>query len=212
MGRTNDDDQPTLAEAWAMLGERLGLTIEARRDDSIRASGQVRGRDVVVDIERKAARSEGWRVLFSVNTISSRNRRDEWHTMLSVSCANPSGMTGTIESVVDTNDPAWNPREYDPRNGRSVTTDPPALAATVLTPDIRERLMNVLGDPTIHVDAAAIRIDDHSTSKPDGGASYIAGSLIHHYQGSPPPLPERAVAGPPWWIDLLCDIADTLDR
>jgi hypothetical protein len=39
----------------------------------------------------------------------------------------------------------------------------------------------------------------------------VAGSVIHQYQGSPLPWPERALAGPPWWIDLLCDLADTLD-
>jgi hypothetical protein len=57
-----------------------------------------------------------------------------------------------------------------------------------------------------------IRIDHHDTAVPGSGANYVAGSFIHQYQGPPPPWPDRAIAGPPWWIDLLYDLADTLDR
>lgn len=42
--------------------------------------------------------------------------------MLSVSCENPAGVTGTIESAVDVRDPAWKPGQYDQRNGRKVRT------------------------------------------------------------------------------------------
>ena len=75
-----------------------------------------------------------------------------------------------------------------------------------------ELLMSIMADVQIHVLPNEIRIDDHSTAIPDKGANYVAGSLIHHFQGSPPPMPERAIAGPPWWIDLMCDLADALDR
>jgi hypothetical protein len=211
MGRKQETGEPTLAEAWAMLGEQFGLHVEVVDDRSIRARGQVRGRAVRVEIERTMARSEGWRFLFGVNTISSRNRREKWHTVLAVGCRNPSGITGTIESAVDVDDPAWNPREYDPRNGRFVRTDPPVLAATVLDADTRERLMSIMDDVVIHVDQHELRIDDHSTALPSSGPNFVAGSLIHHYQGSPPPWPQRAVAGPPWWLDLLCDLAEALE-
>jgi hypothetical protein len=210
MGSKRDAGEPTLAEAWAMLGERLGLEVAARGEHAITAGGIVRGRPVSVEIERKGARSEGWRFLAGLSTISSRNRRDTWHTVLSVGCTNPSGITGTIESVVDVDDPAWNPREYDPRNGRHVRSDPPGLAH-LLDAEAHERLMSIMEDVVIQVGAATLVIDHRSTTRPDSGAGYVAGSFVHHYQGPPPPWPERAVAGPPWWIELLCDLADAVD-
>ena len=212
MGRKDNEGEPTLGEAWRMLGEQLGLTVEERGERSIRATGVVRGRGITVEIECKNARSEFWRFLANVNTISSRNRRDEWHTAIAVACVNPSGATGSITSAVDTNDPAWNPREYNPRNGRWVVANPPALGQRALTADTHERLMSIMDDLRIDVHPQSIVIEEHSTSRPDSGAGYVAGSFLHHYQGSPPPMPQRAIAGPPWWIDLLCEIADTLDR
>lgn len=205
------DDDPTLAEAWTMLGERLGLQVESPAAHSIRAHGTVRGRPVTVTIERSGARSEGWRFLAALNTISSRNRRDTWHTVLSVGCANPSGVTGIIESAVDVNDPSWDPRHYDPRAGRHVQSDPPELVARVPDAGTHERLMSIIDDIGVQVGPTAIVIDHRATTRPDSGATYIAGSFVHHFQGSPPPMPERAIAGPPWWIDLLCDMADAVD-
>ena len=212
MARKERNEEPTLGQAWAMLGARLGLTVEELGERSIRAYGYVRGRGVAVTIEGDTGRTGFARFLFGVNTISSRNSREQWHTVLSVSCVNPSGATGTIASAVDVHDPAWNPREYNPRNGRWVRIDPPALAGRVLTADTHERLMSITADVHVHVQPAAIFIDDHSTALQGPGANYVAGSVIHHYQGEPAPWPERALAGPPWWIDLLCDLADALDR
>lgn len=212
MGRRRDTNQPTLAEAWQLLGQRLGLRVESTRDDAVRAQGRVRDRDVAVQVERSKARSEGWRFLAGINTISSRNRRDSWHTVVAVSCANPARLEGAIRSAVDTDDPAWNPREYNPRNGRFVRSDPPALAPALIDAALHEQLMSVMDDVVIHVGAESIVIDDRSTSLPESGMNYVAGSLVHHFQGPPPPWPERALAGPPWWIDLLCDIADAVDR
>ncbi len=211
MTRGNDVAEPTLGEAWAVLGERLGLHVEVRGERSVRAHGTVRGREVVVEIEGSGGRREVARFFFGINTISSRNRRETWHTVLSVACVNESG-TGTLESAVDVRDPAWNPREYDPRNGRKVTTDPPGLADRVLTAETREALMNIMDDVRIHVGRGELRIDDESTAIPGKGANYVAGSLIHHSLGSPQPWPERALAGPLWWIDLMCDLADALER
>ena len=210
---SNNDGEPTLGEAWSMLGEQLGLSVEERGDRSIRATGTVRGRAVTVDIdgEGKSGRKEFGRFFAGLNTISSRNQREKWHTTLAVDCTNPSGATGTIESSVDVNDPAWKPGQYDPRNGRSVHTTPPALADLALTADTHERLMSIMEDLQIQVQPTAIVIDEQSTAIPGSGANYVAGSFLHHYQGSPPPWPERAIAGPPWWIDLVCDLADTLD-
>ena len=78
----------------------------------------------------------------------------------------------------------------------------------MLDEDTHERLMSIMDDITIVIGATSIFIDHHSTSRPDSGARYVAGSFIHHFQGSPPPWPDRAIIGPPWWIDLLCDIVD----
>lgn len=211
MGRKDSSDEPTLAQAWTMLGDSYGLTVDERGERSIRAHGRVRGREVIVEIDGDAARSEFWRFLFGVNTISSRARREKWHTVLSVGCANPAGVSGTIESAVDVRDPAWNPREYNPRNGRKVSTDPAALSERVLTAETHEHLMSITDDVRIDVQPTAVRLDHRSTALPGPGATYVAGSIIHHYQGDPQPWPQRAIAGPPWWIDLLCDLADTVD-
>ena len=211
MGKKSDDG-PAVGQAWGMIGGRLGLSVEERSERSIRATGTVRGRSITVDIDGDPARSEGWRHLFGVNTISSRNRREKWHTVLSVGCTNPSGVTGVIESAVDVRDPAWNPREYNPRNGRKVTADPSSLADRILTPETHESLMSISDDLKIQVQSAALVIDDESTALPGSQTGYVAASFLHHYQGDPPPWPDRAVIGPPWWIDLLCDLADALDR
>jgi hypothetical protein len=106
-----DDNAPTLGEAWTLLGEQLGLSVEQRGERSIRAIGTVRGRAVTVDIEGEglSKRREFTRFLAGLNTISSRNQREKWHTTLTVGCANPSRVTGRIESSVDVDDPAWKP-------------------------------------------------------------------------------------------------------
>ncbi len=212
MARKRDHHEPTLAQAWTMLGQRLGLSVEERGERSVRAHGSVRGRTVTVEIEGDTGRSEFARFFFGLNTLSSRNRREKWHTVLAVTCANPGGVTGTIESAVDVRDPAWRPGHYDPRNGRKVLTDPTALAGRVLTADTQERLMSITDDVQIVVEPTLIRLEHRNTAIPGTGANYVAGSIIHHYQGAPPPWPERAVVGPVWWIDLLCDLADALDR
>ena len=212
MARKDNNSEPNLGQAWALLGARLGLTVEELGERSIRAHGNVRGRAVTVEIDGAGAGSGLGRFLFGLNTISSRNRREKWHTVLSVGCVNPSGVTGMIESAVDVRDPAWKPGQYNPRNGRNVRTDPPTLADRVLTAETQELLMSIAADLKIVVNANDIRIADDNTALPGVGANYVAGSVIHHYQGDPPPWPERAIAGPPWWIDLLCDLADTLDR
>ena len=212
MARKDRDGEPTLAQAWTMLADRLGLAIEERGERSVRAHGNVHGRAVTVEIDGDPARGEFTRFLFGLNTISSRNRREQWHTVLTVACANPLGVTGTIESAVDPSDPAWNPREYNPRNGRKVSTDPPSLADRMLTTETNERLMSITDDVLIDVQKSSISIDHHGTALPGPGATYVAGSIVHHYQGSPAPWPDRALVGPPWWIELLCELADTLDR
>jgi hypothetical protein len=212
MGRKDDDGAPTLAEAWAMIGEQYALAVEETGKRSIRAQGNVRGRAVSVEIDGEPARSEFARFFFGINTVSSRNRREKWHTRLSVGCTNPAGVTGTIRSVVDVNDPAWKPGEYDPRKGRHVTADPASLAERALTADTHERLMSIMDDISVEVQPGAIVLDHHNKAMPGSHSTYVAGSVIHHYQGSPPPWPQRAIAGPPWWIDLLCDLADTVDR
>lgn len=212
MGRRRDEYEPTLAEAWTHLGAQWGLEVTVEHDNSIQAHGAVRGRGVSIVVERTKATSEGWRHLFGVNTMSSRNRRNRWRTILAVRCANPSGAVGRIASFVDVNDPAWQPGHYDPRAGRSVRSDPPELLGRVLDASTYERLMSISDDLTVQITPDTVVIDEEGTSLPDGGPTYIAGSFIHHFQGPPPPMPDRAVIGPPWWITLLCDIADGVDR
>jgi hypothetical protein len=213
MGGRGGPEEPTLHEAWAMLGERMGLVVEETGKRSVRAHGQVRGRAVNVEIDGggSGAGREFARSFFGVNTFGSRNRREKWHTVLSVGCANPAGATGTITSAVDTDDPAWDPRAYDPRNGRHVVAQPPGLAERAVTPEVRDRLMSIIAEVTIEVQAHEVRLDHRNTAIPGKGANYVAGSVAHHYQGTAPPWPERALVGPPWWIDLLCDIADGID-
>ena len=212
MARKREHNEPTLGEAWATLGQRLGLSVEERGERSIRALGTVRGRTITAEVDGGSARSEFGRFFFGLNTLSSRNRWEKWHTMLSVSCENPAGVTGTIESAVDVRDPAWKPGQYDPRNGRKVRTDPTSLAGHVLSVETHERLMSITDDVLIVVQPTAIRLEHRNTALPGHGATYVAGSIIHHYQGAPPPWPERALVGPVWWIDLLTDMADSLDR
>ena len=214
MGLFGGDEEPTLGEAWALLGARLGLEVEELGDRSVRAHGQVRGRPMAVQVDGggTGGSKDFFRALFMVNTISSRNRRETWHTVLSVGCANPAGITGTLTSAVDVHDPAWNPRAYDPRNGRHVTSDPPELAERVLSPENHEKLMSLIGDIEIQVLGDRILIDDTSTAIAGKGATYVAGSPIHQPKGTlPQPWPDRAITGPPWWIDLLCDVADRVE-
>ena len=92
MARKDNDGEPTLAPAWALLGGRLGLVVEERGERSMRAHGNIRGRVVTVEIEGDAVGKGFARFLFGVNTISSRNRREKWHTVLTVGCANPHGI------------------------------------------------------------------------------------------------------------------------
>jgi len=195
-----------------MLGDRLGLTIDVRGDRSIRADGSVRGRRIVVEIDGTRDRGGFARNFFGINTISSRNRREKWHTMAAVGITGESAMTGEIHSAVDVRDPAWNPREYNPRNGRKVWSEPTQLAQRLLTAETHESLMSISDDVQIRVEPNAIRIVDDSTAIPDSGPNYVAGSLIHHFTGPIPPWPERALIGPTWWIDLLCDLADSAER
>lgn len=71
---------------------------------------------------------------------------------------------------------------------------------------------SVMDDVRIHVGRAELRIDDESTAVLGKGANYLADSLIYHYLSSPQPWPERALVGPVWWIDLMCDLADALEH
>lgn len=74
--------------------------------------------------------------------------------------------------------------------------------------------MSIVADVHIEVREGSIGIVHENTAIPGKGAHYVAGSLIHHTPptSSPLPWPDRAIAGPIWWIGLLCDLADALDR
>jgi hypothetical protein len=205
-----EPDEPTLAEAWAMLGQRLGLSIEPTGDDHVRATGTVRGRTVTVEIGGSAS-DEGLRGFLREFRPAQRQgrARESWDTQVRVSCENPEGLVGWIESVVDVTDPAWNPRDFDPRSGRVVRTEPVDLRERVVTPSVYERLMDIVPDIRFELDTDSLRLDDTSGTSKGGG--FVAASPIHLPRGPVVPWPDRALIGPPWWIDLMCDLADAVD-
>ena len=205
-----EPDEPTLAEAWEMLGSRLGLDVEPSDDDRVRATGTVRGRTVTVEISGRGS-DEGLRGFLREFRPAQRQgrARESWHTQVRVSCANPEGLTGWVESVVDVNDPAWDPRNYDPRAGRVVRTDPAHLREKVVTPSVHERLMDILPDVRFTLEEDSLCFDDTSSTSKGGG--FVAASPIHGPRGPVVPWPERALVGPPWWIELMCDLADAVD-
>lgn len=207
MGK-NDDGLPTLGEAWQMLGQRLGLSVQQPDEHTVHAEGTVRGRRVVADITSHQPKMKAFLMQFRPPQ-RQRKERITWNSSLTVSCANPGGLTGFVESVVDIKDPRWDPRNFDPLHCRVVRGEPAALADRVLTPSVRERLMQWVTDARVEVRADHLFLGGEKSTRLDGG--YIAGTAMHMYVGSPPPAPERALAGPPWWIDLMCDMADALD-
>src|SRR5687767_3255033 len=97
---TRESGRPTLAEAWGMLGPRVGMSVEASGDDRVRATGKVRGRTVTVEISGSAS-DQGLRGFLREFLPSQRQgrARESWHTRVRVSCVNPDGLGGWIESV-----------------------------------------------------------------------------------------------------------------
>lgn len=206
-GGGRDDGEPTLDEAWRTLGERLGLTVHEADEWGVRADGTVRGRPVTVAI---SGRRRGSEFLASFATTNRRRVHEIWSTDLAVGCRNPGGLTGTLVSFVDTDHPDWQPGRFDMALGRVVRTEPPELAGLVLSDSVRERLVSRIGDHTITIGPDAVGLSVEQKASKDGG--WFVGVPIHvEYPGAPLPWPERALAGPPWWIDLLCDVADGLD-
>lgn len=205
-GDERDDNEPTLGEAWQMLAGRMGVTVEQRDDLSIRAQGTVRGRGFFVAIEGDRKGSELLRS-FAQNPRGSRSYV-QWRSELAVASTNPRQLAGTIRSFVDIDDPRWSP-SADLNLCRVVTTDPPALGTFVLSPSIHAQLMSLWMDATIVVDTGAVRLLHENRAAPDKG--YMVGSIVHQYVGSPQPWPERALAGPPFWTLLLCEIAEAVD-
>ena len=205
-----EPDEPTLAEVWEMLGPRLGLNVERSGDDRVQATGTVRGRTVTVEISGRGS-DQGLRGFLREFRPPQRQgrARESWHTQVRVSCANPEGLAGSIESVVDVTDPAWNPRDFDPRAGRVVRSDPADLRDRVVTPSVYERLMDIVPDVRFALDADSLYLDDTSGTSKGGG--FVAASPIHGPRGPVVPWPERALVGPPWWIKLMCDLADAVD-
>ena len=118
------------------------------------------------------------------------------------------GLQGTLTSFQDVHDPAWEPRGFDPSQCRKVVTDPPQLAARILTPPIHDALMRPWDDVTIRIDTAAVRLATQQQASVDLG--YFGGCPFHrHPDGGT--MEHRFLVGPPWWIDLLCGIADAVD-
>lgn len=203
--RTSDDDS-SLLDVWKMLGPHLGLAVEERGDRSIRATGTVRDRAVVIEIGGRQKGSEFFRAFAE----PSRNRTHQrWHTELRVACANPDDLKGEVWSAVDTKDPAWNPRVHDPSQCRKVWTEPFEIAPFVLSPALTERLGTLQGDTCIRIEGREVRIVEDTKASRDSG--FAVGCFVHQPPGPKILGPERVLAGPPFWIDLLCDVADTVD-
>ena len=202
------DDAPSLVDAWQMIGHRLGLAVQVRGEHSIEATGSVRGRGVAVSIE---GRQVGTELLRGFATTNRKRVHQRWNTQVAVACHNPRRIVGTVEMFTDANDPAWNPRVFDPAQCRAVRATTPGLADLTLSPSLRARLAPVLFDPRFDISADAVRlVTDEKKVDVDGG--YFVGSPIHvNYPNAPQPWPERAVAGPVWWIEMMCEIADAVD-
>jgi hypothetical protein len=204
------DDSMSLVEAWRALGERYGLDVTSSNPEAIVATGVVRGRSIRVDIHRNRKASEPFQGM-----AEKRRRmkmRHHWSTELTVACANPRGLQGAVQSFVDIRDPAWKPLDVERSRCRIVRTEPASLAHLVLDPSIHARLQGMTGDHQILVEPTQIRltVDDTSKQVEDG---YFTGSPLHvEYPGPwPATFRERALVGPPWWFDLLGDIADAVD-
>lgn len=200
------DDKPALDEVWQTLAPQYAATVEVRGPESVRVTGSVRGRGLLVDIESRK------RALEELHRIGTGRRAQQayrmWTSDLAVSCANPHGLQGTLTSFQDINDPAWDPRGFDPSQCRKVVTDPPALAAQIVTPSIHDKLLRPWDDFTIHVDATAVRLYTQKQANLDLG--YFGGCPFHvHPDGGT--MEHRFLVGPPWWVDLLCEIADAVD-
>jgi len=90
-----------------------------------------------------------------------------------------------------------------------VRGSPPPLAQRVLIPSVHQRLVQWITDVRVEVRADHVFLGGEQSTSLDGG--YIAGTPIHMFVGAPLPAPERALVGPPWWIDVMCDMADALD-
>jgi hypothetical protein len=203
-------DTMSLVEAWQALGERYGLDVTSSNSESVVATGVVRGRPIRVDIHRNRKASEPFQGL-----AEKRRRmkmRHHWSTELTVACANPYGLQGAVQSFVDIRDPAWKPLDADPSRWRIVRTEPASLAGHVLDASIHARLQGLNGDQQIFIEPTQIRLTvDDTSEQVDNG--YFTGSPLHvEYPGPwPATFSERALVGPPWWFDLLCDIAEAVD-
>ena len=204
---TPAEQPPSLGEAWQMLAEPWAAAVEIRDEHSVHVTGTAHGRPFAVDI---SSRQKGNHFLAELLRQPGRRNRVHrtWASELAVACANPSRLQGSIRSFVDVRDPAWDPRNFDPSHCRKIVVDAPQLEAC-LTASIRERLMSLWMDATIAVGAESVRLADEG--KADLESGYMVGSILHQRPGPVLPLPDRAIAGPPFWIDLLCDIADTVD-
>jgi hypothetical protein len=82
----------------------------------------------------------------------------------------------------------------------------------VLEASIHARLLGMTGDHQILIEPTRIRLTVEDTSQQVQNG-YFTGSPLHvEYPGPwPASFRERALVGPPWWFDLLCDIADAVD-
>jgi hypothetical protein len=206
--RGANDDKMSLVEAWQVLGERHRLAVTSSNSEAIVATGVVRGRSLRVDIHRNRKLSEPFQGMAEKHR--RRDMRYEWTTELTVACVNPRGLQGALQSFVDIRDPARKPR--DGERCRIVRTEPASLAQHVLNESIHARLDDLNGDQQILIEPRQIRLTVDSTSLQQKDA-YFTGSPLHvEYPGPwPATFRERALVGPPWWFDLLCDIADAVD-
>jgi len=205
-GRRAEDEMPSLEAVWQALAPQYAATVQVRGPESVHVTGSVRGRGLLVDIESRRRRLE------ELHRIGTGRRAQRvyrtWTSELAVSCTNPHGLQGTLTSFQDVHDPAWEPRGFDPSQCRKVVTEPPALAARILTPPVHDALMRPWDDVTIRIDAAAVRLAAQQQASVDLG--YFGGCPFHrHPDGGT--MEHRFLAGPPWWIDLLCGIADAVD-
>lgn len=213
MGARRDEDIPDLATAWSLLDQRIGggLHVSTPAEDAVHVEGIVHGRAIAVDIAGQRSGSAVLRELFH----RPGRRRNEvkmiWQSQIVIGTSHTTGLAGVIDSFVDTNSPHWNPGVFDPRNGRVVRADPPALGALVLDQAVVERLSTIIEDVRIHVGPTSIGMRHEGRSGTDPGG-YVAGCVLHHPLGPVVPWPDRALVGPWFWLGLLDEIAARLEQ
>jgi hypothetical protein len=201
-----DKDEPTLADTWAAIGHQLGLAVSAD-EHRVDAIGTVRGRQVAVAI---AGRDRPWRIFAGDTSPMRKTIHMYWSSSLRVSCRVPAHLEGYVEFVTPSDFPGWTPN--GPLNqGRTVNASPAHLS-DVLPESARSWLFDRFSDLRIDVQPDAVVFDVADKGATRRGGWFVGVPMHTHYPGTGYEWPQRAIVGPVWWVNMLCDIADSVER